>query len=548
MIQINQADLYNHLLGDVIDQTTREGQMGNPDLRDQSVRKNIIDEINHENNKDRKEEHLKRFEVYQDRQHKHLLEKLRGEFSDKTVREMRKISSINLTKRITNELASIYNTEPMREFGEVSDREIEQIENLYHYACADQKLKLANRYYKLHGQAAIQILPRDNRIMLRALQPQDYDVIPDAEYPEKAYAYILNVFDKYDFLYAENQTGSLDNPRHNNVNQGIRREADRINQKIADRDDYRAKMGKYIVWTDKLMFMMDGSGQIISEETENPIGMLPFVDVALDKDMEFFVRAGNSIVDFALDYSLLLSDTATINKMQGWAQPIISATELPQDMQIGPNHILYLPIDPNNPTATPSFEFANPSPDMSSSLELLETYLRLFLSSQGIDPKTVSGKAETQRFSSGIERLLAMVEKFEASRSDIDLFRKVEDDVFKLMVAWSNAYQGVTGDKRLIDDLNKGKINDNATMEIQFVRPEMLQTKAEKEESVMKLLDAGLMSKKEAIMHIREVDEEMAIKILEEIDGDEIPVIPPQFPPQMIEDEDGQEEPETEKE
>jgi hypothetical protein len=46
----------------------------------------------------------------------------------------------------------------------------------------------------------------------------------------------------------------------------------------------------------------------------------------------------------------------------------------------------------------------------------------------------------------------------------------------------------------------------------------MVQTEAEKQDSVIKLMDAGLLSKEEAIMQIRNVDQEKAKEILSEID------------------------------
>ena len=60
------------------------------DFLDGASRLRVIEEINSEENKSRKREMQKRFDVYRDRQDRYIIEKLESEFSLKTVREMRK--------------------------------------------------------------------------------------------------------------------------------------------------------------------------------------------------------------------------------------------------------------------------------------------------------------------------------------------------------------------------------------------------------------------------------------------------------------------------
>lgn len=488
--------------------------MANIDFLNLDVRKKVIDEINGSENKARKAEGLRRFEIYRERQERYLIQRLKKEFTDSTISNMRKISSINLTKRITDEQASIYNSAPVRNYLNSTDQEKIQLDNLYLTSKANNRLKLSNRYFKLLDQGCLQIIPRKGLIQMKPLASHMYDVIPDSEDPELPYAYIISTLDKYEYLMATDSGKDLSNPSRSHSD-NLSEIIDHQNQSVADADDYKSQFMKYVVWTDGLNFVMDSKGNIIGEMFPNPIGMLPFIDIADEKDMEFFVRRGNGIVDFSLDFSVLLSDTATINKLQGYAQAIVYAEKLPENMVVGPNHVLFMKLDPNKPDLQPRFEFQNPSPDMGASLELLETSLRLFLTSRGVDPKTVSGKLDTQGFSSGIERLLSMIEKFEASSSDFELFKDVEHKAFKILTAWSNALQG-TG--VLIDKINKGIISEKVDLEIIFSRPEALQTQSEKEDSIIKLLDAGLKSKVESIMELRGINKDDAIKIVDEIE------------------------------
>lgn len=498
-----------------------------PDILDPNLRADVLGSINDRENIERKNESLKRFEVYRERQHEQVLEKLRGEFSSKTVDSMRKITSINIATRIINEQASIYKRAPVRNFGNVNERQKEQLENLYSFAKANVQFKRANRVQKLQDQGCLQVLPANGMIQMRTLHPHHYDVVPMPGDPETAWAYVLSVFNKDEFLNANPAGKTRTNTRTSESAQ-----SDNVNQVIADKDDWKGLSNKrFIWWTAEHSFMTNGKGEILSEQVDNPIGMLPFVDIAGEKDFEFFVRNGNNTVSFALDFALLLSDTSTINRLQGYSQAVIQSDDLPENVLIGPNQVLHLP--PNKDGTPSTFQFVTPSPDMGSALNLLELYLRLFLSSRGLDPKTVSGTADTQRFNSGIERLLAMIEKFESSEDDIDLFRSAEDDVFKIMTAWSNVLQG-TG--LLRPELTLATIPDNAFIDVAYSAPEVIKTSSESEDSVIKRMEAGLLSRVEAIAEIREIDIDEARKVVEEIDTDEgVNQGPPEpTPPQPV--------------
>jgi hypothetical protein len=514
------------------------------DILDPGVRKLVIEEILGEENQKRKEESLKRFEIYRERQRLFLERALLKEFSKETVDEFRKVTSVNLAKRIVDELASIYTTEPSRTFqtksGELSENELEQINNLYAKSTSNVKLKRANRWFELFDQGAIQVLPMNGIVDARVLAPHQYDVIPKDSDPETGEVYIISIFDKHRLLSgsAGGRSFELSDPPSFNSSYS-NYYSDYRNQKIGDADDFKKAMN-FVWWSKDWNFITDGRGSMLDEsgnvviqpnesEIMNPIQTLPFIDIAREKDFEFWVRHGSSVTEFSIEFLVLLCDIFNIHKMQGYSQAIIFSEKVPANMRVGPNHILHIPLDPNK-EVQPRFEFASPSPDMASSLELAETFMRLFLTSRGIDPKTVSGKAETQRFSSGIERLLAMIEKFEASKDSIDIFRGVEDKYFELMKKWSNAFQGVTKPngktEPLIDDLRIATIPEDAFVTVQFKGPEIVQTKSEREDSVIKQMQEGLLSRTEAIQEIRGVEEEVAKEIVQKIDSEMVMLAP----------------------
>lgn len=486
--------------------------MANPDLTRLDERRAIIEQIEGEENITRKRFEQRKFDIYRNRQANYVLERLNAEFSPTTVRNMRKVLSINPCKRIIDQMASLYSSEPKRYFANASESELEQLENLYYYAQVDMQMRLANRYYKLHDQSALWIVPRMGKICMRALTPKDYDVIPDDRDPERAYAYVMSVWDL-------DLRKSYENPGTYSQNGWDYYGNDQRNQKIADDNDRMGKFNRYVFWTEEMHFTTDGLGDIVGEVEENPIQRLPFVDIALEKDFQFFVRRGNDVPEFTIDLLAQLSDLTEISRLQGHSQAIIYSVDEPKDVVVGPNKVMYLRQDPNPSAPQPKFEFASPSPDLASSLEILNSEIKMFLSSKGLDPAVVSGKGEVRSYASGVDHLLANMDKFQASKEDMDLFRWVEGEAFDLMRAWSNVMQPVTDENQLIPELQGGLISDSVTMEIKFSEPHSVRTQTEVEDSVIKRLDAGLVSKEEALKELYGFDEDKAKEYMAKLNG-----------------------------
>lgn len=491
--------------------------MDNVNLLDVQVRKQIVDEINGPENTSRKRFEQRKFDIYRNRQAQYVLERLRDEFGYNSVQNMRKVLSINPLPRIIQEKASLYANEPLRHFSNASEAEEETLEALYHYNRIDQNMRLANRYYKLHDQAFLYVVPHDGYICPRALTPKDLDVIPDANDPEKAYAYILNVWnmDLYNTFISQS----------NVPEGGGYYQTDSVNQKIADDSDRDKLLERYVVWTKDIHFTMDGFGDVVGEIVDNPIGELPFIDISLEKDFQFFVSRGNQAAEFVIDLLTQLSDQANVVRLQSYSQAIIYSVSEPKNISVGPSKVMWLKLDPNMPDARPEFTFESPSPDLAGSLEILNAQLKMFLSSEGLDSSVISGKDQAKAFSSGVDHLLSNLDKFQASKQDMDLFRNVETQLFHLMVEWNNVMQPVSGEGELNYHLKGVNISDKVSFEIKYDEPTSVQTQGEKEDSTIKLLDAGLISKQDALMRMFGYDEEKAKEALAEIAGESQPLV-----------------------
>lgn len=475
------------------------------DFSNLEYRKAILKEIFSAENKQRKAESFRRMEINNDRLYPYLVKALEDDgFEKDTVQGMRKIASINISPRIADKMAAVYQQPPTRTFetsagDPLSDEVQNYLASVYKIAQADPKMLRSNRMKKYHNQCVAQVVPNKLKgaLDIRILHPHQLDCVPMADDPEVPFGFIVSSFDR---------------------SQAVR-SGDGVDQSISDSNDgeqQKLKAMRLVWWSAAHNIITDGLGDVAQDDPsdiQNPIQRLPFVDISDDKENEFWVRKGSPLIDFSVDYAVALSDTATTNRMQSFAQPIISSVEKPKSLRTGPMEAMWLPQDPNS-TVQPEFMFANPNPDLNASLDFLDRLVTLFMTSRGIDPKTVASKSEGRTFSSGLERLLAMVEEFDASRDEIEYYRWVEADLFELIVLWTNAFHG-TIDSPL--KVKPPRIPDDARLNVQFATPEMIQTKAEIEDSEIKLMEKGLRSAVMVLQKIDGVSEDQAIETIKKI-------------------------------
>lgn len=496
-------------------------------IESQEERANFLKFLKNNENKARKQESLKQFEIYNDRLNQYVKEHLQGRFTENTVREMPIIDSINLSRRIVKDEASIYNTPPERLFSELSDDQREKVNLIYRDMRIDKLNKKANELFKVQHQTLIQILPKEGKLSQRVLWSHNYDAIPDPEDPERSVGYVLSAMDKSDLISdsrPDNTTGTTPRSQLN-----FSRVSDRINQPHAEKDDFRSKINRFVWWTKDYNFITDEKGNILEDGKQNnsadidsPVmGTLPFVDVSSDKDFEYFVRQGNAVTDFTVEYNGQLSAIAQIVLMQGFAQAWMKgpADLLPENVQVGPNLILKLPIDPENPTDS-DFGFANPNPDLQGSIEFLEVLVSNFLTSRGKDPKIISGKAQSNTYSSAAERWIAMLEQFEATQEDFAIFKGVEDEQYKIVKAWHNADSN--GD--LLDPKYKTtELSEDSQVAVKFHSPEKVQSEDERLDNWEKKIDLGIASQVDALMDDRGIkDRDEARELFDKIQDENL--------------------------
>ena len=496
------------------------------EILDPNYRKQVFKDLHGYENKLRKQNIYHAIQIYKEKQYEYVKNSLAQEYDAETVNGMRKITSINIVRAIIHEEASIYKSAPTRTFEGANEREQKQLENLYKYCMVNKQLKFSNRYFKYIGQTHVQQIPMHGIIKQRVLAGYNLDVVPDEWDPEIGEVYIVPIAKAFDRSFFNDFQRK--DPQFTDNGNGN-------NEVIADEDDDTLNMERFAVWTKMHNFICDGHGRMIDPLTNKPFNQQPseadiasplpghctFIDVSEQKDNEYWLDHGLNLASFAIEYAKILSDTVEINRNQGFATGVLSALEKPKTIQVGSNRWLYLKKGKNTePAKDPEFKFENPSPDLKASIELNDRLLNLFLTARGRDQTAVNTTGNAQTFSSALERHLAMIEKFEATADDLEIYHEVEQKLFKNLVAWSNELQGTNypAEKHgLKQELQGGNIRESVELSVNFAKPEHVQTRKDLEDSVIKRMQNGLMSDVEAVMELREIGEDEATKVLDDM-------------------------------
>ena len=498
------------------------------DLRKLDQRLLLLRHIEGRENKARKERSFKTNEIYNDNLRQYVWEYLREGFQEKTLKEMPIVSSVNIARRLVKEEAKIYSESPKREFTELEEEQVDAVTRIYEDMKSDFMLAKANEFYKLQNQCLLQVVPKDGKLIMRVLKQHNYDPIPDPNNPEEALGYIISTFDRANIQDDQSNKSGTNYKAVSSMNNSAT--SDGINQEIGDEDDYKSMLKRYVCWTksyyvgDELIpgmnFIMDGKGEVLSEDPSNPLGdTLPFVDVASYKDFNYFVSESDLVSNFSIEFCGALSDLMFVSRMQGWSQAYLKA---PADMSaenisIGPTKVIHLPITMDEPE--PEFGFSSPNSDLQGSIQTVEFLLKCFLTSRGLSTSTVTGQGEVEKHSSGIERLLAKLDRAEATKEDYHLFENAEQEVYELIKKWHNALRE-TG--QLNDEYLSGELPEASKMGVTFNKPEMFQSKTEKLDYNMKRYELGIGSRTTILMDVDNMSREEAEEYLEKVDQENI--------------------------
>lgn len=473
--------------------------------------KQIIDEIKGSSEVSRRAMQKRRHDMYKDDSKKFLIEQIKREFSADAIQEMR-LAPINVLKKIINKRSVIYRVPPQR----VATEQDQPLVDYYAKELSlDWIMGKANKYYNLFSNTVLYCIPHGDKLKLVVVPPYLYSIVPNKFEPTKIDAYIFNAFTEYGTVAPQADVGPATGIESYQRDPGYAGRGDLVASNEKDSDQGRI----YIFWTAQEHFTTDDHGNKLflipsnqdAEQFVNPIGICPVVNLAKDRDAESWSTQGADLYDNCLNFQIGWTDLLTISKHQGFSvMTIVSETE-PKKLTVGVNRAVWLKQAKDGPT--PSITYAQANSPLQEYNDVLMEYLGLILTSNDMNPSTVSGKENTQNYTSGFSRLIQMADALEAIEMDKPVLKTAEHDLWQVIKGWHN----FMFDQNLLNDEAKslGKFSEDFDVAIVYNDMKPIESEQDRIAAVKSLMDMGLVTKADAIkrlhpdMSVEQVEEKL---------------------------------------
>lgn len=474
-------------------------------LLDVKVRKQIIDDIVGPANVQRKTEAKKRHEVFKDKTVKYVLKKLENEGLSKDTLQLmsNRASNISICRKIIMKKAKCYNDGVMRETGKDADLN-QKVSYLAMMLGFDEKKKKADRYLQLLKNCMSWFIPEhvgEGKFIIRmkVMGSWQYDAVENVKNMDSPLAIILSDFSSSaqasTFRSGPNQVTGNDASATVTGPQAIA-----LGGEVTKTDEPDC----FIFWSDKYHFTCNRKGEIIPQLTPddnlNPIGMIPGVAMAKDRDDSFWATGGEDLVDGSILVNTLLTDMFSIQFMQGWGQFVITGSKgcIPETMAGGPHRAITMTYDNKKGQAKPEVTVVNSNPPITSWMATVEQYVALLLSTNNLSPRVVAGKLDASNMASGIA---LMIERSDSSEDVTDAqadMARGERKEWRIYTAWHNRYHAsnsLDAEFALV-----GKLPQDIDVTAKFTPAGEVVTEKERLENMKLKKDLGLVRQVELLM------------------------------------------------
>lgn len=446
-------------------------------ILDEAFRKQIIEEINGSENRARKLESSRRWELLKDQIKPHVMQRVRAQgFKAETLAVMEaRCTNVNIFKKFVSKKA--------RSYAKGIDRKIQGNENLTKAVEAAAKamglteaMKKADQYRQAFKNCYVFVYPEKTEHRLagknlftlctKVKPPHQYDAIPDAYDKEKARCVIFSDFP--DSPYPVNQgsqpQASSDGGRYTTMPgdtiplQGSAVSRNMKDETIANspRDAGADKAVEYIWWTGKYHLTCDSNGKLIPEKSGkpgspegggavgplNPIQRMPGAVVAADQDGSFWAQGGEDVVDGTIIVNLNITDMLSILHMQGWGQLVVIGQNLAKkDFHVGPQVALELSYGAEEAASPPTAQILQHDPHTEEHLRALEVIVALLLTTNNMSVKSVSAKLDVSTIASGLAKMVDEADVMDDISEDQQYFAGIELQLLGVADAWLEAYR-----------------------------------------------------------------------------------------------------------
>lgn len=427
------------------------------DVLSEGFRMKIIREIKSVENMKRKATMLKRFDLFRDQTLDHVMKRLQDQgFKKDTIEQLRaRGSNISILKKIIKKKARAYvagvdRDLPGQQDGTTEEQGTKGVEQVAELLNVTQVFRRADEYRELLKNCLVYChpIPTDEvatpdgarniwGLTTRILGAHQFDVIPSAADRECAGAVILSDYPAGLFALSSERGAKGFRDGAEGSTQG-----DGVDQTIANSPaDAGAGGERYIWWTRKYHFTTNGDGKILpglqQPDLANLIKTMPFVDLAKDRDGNYWGQGGDDLTEGAILVNLLLTDFAGILSAQGWGQPVLTGNfekDNPDEVETGPHNLIRLYQKEGQPT--PKYELVSTDPNSDAWMRMVEVYIALLLTTNNLSPRNISGKLDAASVASGIAKMIDESESTEDITEAQQYYARKEQDFWEIVARW----------------------------------------------------------------------------------------------------------------
>lgn len=471
----------------------------------------IIGEIKESAEKDRRQTFRRRGRIYKDGGKDFLIDHIIKEFGVKAVDEMR-LAPVNALKSWVDRKSIIYARPAVR----TTEKETDQALMDYYVDSLglDTVMAKANRYYNLYSNTELYVIPRVKNGFktpwVTVIPPFLYSVSVNAIDQTQKDVIVFSSFDdkNEDLTRKEiNKAGSIQQDKH------FKSEGDVIDSNEASLADNT----NYIFWTDQDHFTTNSEGVPIVDpmnpDAENPIERIPSVTLRKDVDNEFWAMQGEDMVDMAMATQLGLTDLLSIAKNQGFSILTVTSQERPQRLEIGLNKVVWLKQKEGQPT--PNIGYVQASSPINEYTSLLDRVLEISSTSNLLPSNIFS--ASSGDVNSGIQEMMRSAATLMEIESQKPVLREAELDTLMLIKDWHNLLFDKNELSPEVRALGKFSEEFNPMVTYQDMKP--VESEEQRINQVERLMDRGLMSKRDAFKKLfPEFSDEQIDAKIEEIE------------------------------
>ena len=265
------------------------------------------------------------------------------------------------------------------------------------------------------------------------------------------------------------------------------------------------------MYSDENFIKANDKGAILDEDIENPYKIMPFTYINRSS-YKLLPIIDSDTVQMAILICKLLVDVNFSSKYL--ANPIVYGVDMNiENLERSPNIFWDLKSMDDK---KPEIGVVKADADIQSQIDSLMQQVSFWLQTRDIRPGTV-GNTNAERASSGISLIIQEMDTTENVNMQKKFFEEAENDFWKRLAKIHN----YLAEHNMIENKARFSDPDNLTVSIEYAEQKVIEDRTALVERTIIQLDAGLLSKKEAIKRLnpKMADDEID-ELLKEVESD----------------------------